>query len=77
MPNLRKCRQCNLHKSIEQFLPRHRICLDCRPLRNKFFPEGENHYCLHCQELQPIQSFVGVNNRRFQTCNQCRVGENR
>lgn len=73
MSDLRKCVRCHLQKSVARFSPRHRICLDCRPPINENFPEGENYRCLHCQEVQPIQSFVGINNRRFQTCNQCRV----
>ena len=77
MPNVRKCIRCNLQKSVARFLPRHRICLDCRLLQiDENFPQGENHRCIYCQQSYPIQSFIGVNNHRYQTCNQCRVSDN-
>ena len=77
MPNLRKCLRYKLQKSVARFLPRLRICLDCRPLQiNENFPQGENYRCLYCQQSYPIQSFIGVNNQQFQTCNPCRVSKN-
>lgn len=51
MPNLRKCLRCNLQKTGDRFLPRHRIRLDCRPLQiDENIPPGENHRCLHCHQ---------------------------
>ena len=77
MPNLRVWPHCNLQKNMARFLPRHRICLDYRPLQiDENFPQGENYRCLYCQQSYPIQLFIGVNNQQVQTCNLSQVSKN-
>ena len=81
---LRKCLRCNLQKNLTRFLPRHRICLDCRPqqpvlhsrqpaLSNENFPLNTEHICSNCHQSRPIHLFIGTNNQQLQTCNICRV----
>ena len=60
--SLRKCLQCNLQKNTTRFLPRYRICLDCRPQQpvlpqqippsDENFPLNTEHICSSCQVLR-------------------------